>query len=283
MYRLDQPTAVSSQVYKNTVKTIRDRTRRNALLDVSNAVQQKCSEFDDIAGQLKFESARSVQFRIKGIDPLELKNLYDLQFSKRKGVQKFRDDIRNAAPNAVCPYCGEGKVAQIDHYLPKESFAGLAVHPSNLVPACGECNQLKRAYKPGSSRPAVLNPYFDEKAFDTPWLSAKLNVSTLGLPAIEFEVSLTPPFKKLKERLQAHMDIFQLGRRFGTWAGQTLDDFDGLVRSDLGRDMGIEDARIYLSRAAVQHSGGRVNSWEGSALRAMGGSDWYLGEHLGLK
>jgi hypothetical protein len=53
-----------------------------------------------------------------------------------------------------CVYCGEDLFRDFsigscgDHLLPKSKYAHLSQHPANLVPACSECNHLKRDYDP---------------------------------------------------------------------------------------------------------------------------------------
>jgi hypothetical protein len=53
-----------------------------------------------------------------------------------------------------CVYCGEDLFGDFsvvscgDHLLPKSIYPHLSQNPANLVPSCGECNQLKRDYDP---------------------------------------------------------------------------------------------------------------------------------------
>ncbi|WP_414655529.1 HNH endonuclease [Frigoribacterium sp. CFBP9030] len=207
--------------------------------------------------------------------------LYDVQFTKRVGTRDIRDGIKNAAPNELCPYCGEGRVTELDHYLPKSLFAGTTVHPANLVPSCHDCNFEKKAYQPGLTNPAVLHPYFDT-AFTTNWLAASVSESSLHLPTVKFTVKHFGSDPDLEARLNAHMDVFALRRRFSVWAAQSLTNFEGYLRTAHGRSMTLNAARDHLERTALQQSGERANSWEGAAHEAMRASDWYLSGHLGL-
>lgn len=61
-----------------------------------------------------------------------------------------------------CPYCHISTHSTLDHYLPKEQFPELCVHPDNLIPACNVCNGLKSTkWKlPGGQR-RFLHFYLD--------------------------------------------------------------------------------------------------------------------------
>lgn len=281
VYKLNIPTIISSEAYTITVSTIRKKERRAPYLNAAKLVQSRCNTFDSLASNLQLERAIGSNFDVQGLSTAEMSALYDPQFVGRKGTRDLRDGIKNAAPNSLCPYCGEGKVAQIDHYLPKESYAGTTVHPPNLVPACADCNFAKLAYAPGPSSPAVLHPYFDS-AYDIPWLSAKISEGKIGKPVIAYAVRSSLVSRHLASRLETHMTVFNLWNRFSTWAGQSLDNFGGYLTTNHGQYMSLLQARDHLERMEIQQSGGRVNSWEGAAHKAMRTSDWYLNTYLKL-
>lgn len=282
MYSLQIPTTTSAAAFKAAVGTIRKLASRTPYTDAAPLIQDRCGAFDQLAADLKFDSAKGPSFDVQGLGPDAMSDLYDKQFTQNDGTKAIRDSIKNGAPHKLCPYCGEGNVAQLDHYLPKKHFAGTAVHPANLVPACGDCNFAKLDYKPGVTAPAVLHPYFDT-VFDTAWLSATMKQSIPGVPVITFEVRLDQPDTNLEERLNAHMNVFKLRERFSVWAAQSLSNFETYLKAAHGQSMTLNGARVHLQRMAIQESGGRVNSWEGAAYEAILKSDWYLSLHLGLK
>ena len=281
MYQLVAPLTDASKSYGIAVSTIRDKGRRKLFDTASPIVDSQCKQFDKLAANLSFHRARGSSFDVAGLASNDMSLLYDPQCSKRKGTDNLRDSIRNAAPNSLCPYCGEGTVAQIDHYLPKESYAGISVHPANLVPACADCNQAKQSYAPDSSKPAVLHPYFDT-AFGIKWLSATVEEGEIGRPVVKYNIDSDLLNLQLRSRLIAHMDVFKLWSRFSIWAGQSLDNFGSYLKHEHGQAMDILEARDHLERTALQQSGGRINSWEGAAHTAMRESDWYLSTYLGL-
>lgn len=281
MYRLPAPTTPSADAYNAAVKTIKQADRRTLFTNAAPTVQARCNAFDRLAADLKFDDADSINFEVAGLGTQTMSGLYDEQFTKRVGTKAIRDSIKNAAPLKLCPYCGEGSTTQLDHYLPKKEFEGTTVHPANLVPVCADCNFAKLDYAPGVAAPAVLHPYFDT-AFDTAWLSAKLERGDLGLPVINFKVSLARPDPRLEARLNAHMRVFNLWHRFSVWAAQSLDNFERFIQTEHGPAMSLLEARNHLRRTGAQESGGRINSWERATYNAMLKNDWYLTLYLKL-
>jgi hypothetical protein len=283
MYRLPTPAIDSSETFNTTVAIIRSTAKRLPYEQAATAVRKHCENFDELAVSQRFDDARSDDFKVPElVDPEAMPKLYDNQFSQRPGTLHIRSSIRNAAPNDLCPYCGEGMVAELDHYLPKSGFSGITVHPANLVPACRDCNFAKKAYKPSQDNPSVLHPYFDS-AFDIQWLNASIVQDKLGCPVVHFFVSLDQSDTKLEIRLKAHMKVFGLSERFSVRAAQSLDNFRAMLASDYGHGMTLEYARRHLRITAAQQSGGRLNSWEAAAHEAMLASDWYLIQYLGLQ
>ncbi len=68
------------------------------------------------------------------------------------GLQAFIRD------GGCCVYCGKpllekyGVASAADHLLPKSEYPELAEEPTNLVPACADCNHLKHYYDPSDGK-----------------------------------------------------------------------------------------------------------------------------------
>ncbi|WP_413711679.1 hypothetical protein [Rhizobium sp. Rhizsp82] len=93
-----------------------------------------------------------------------LKKLYDTRRSS-DALQKIRDE-----PYGSCPVCGSGGTGDLDHYLPRETFAEFSILSLNLVPACKYCNSdgKGRTYR-GSGSERFIHPYFDTWASNEIW------------------------------------------------------------------------------------------------------------------
>jgi len=282
MYKLSKPTVSSKVAFDTAVEAISDDALRKSFEEIAPTVQLRCNDFDKLAAGQNFNNARVENFKITELKLGNMPDLYDKQFVKKSKPKIIWNSIRNSAPNNLCPYCGDGSVAELDHYLPKTSFASVAIHPSNLVPACRDCNRAKLAYAPSVNSSAVLHPYFDT-AYDKRWLHALVEQGELQSPVVVFSVSLDIGDEQLRERLMAHMKVFKLHQRFQVKAAQSLYNFQRMIKQEgFGYRMTADQARQYLKLIASQESGGRANSWQAAAYEAMSECDWYLIKHLGL-
>lgn len=279
MYELSAPTLGALEAFDACVGVIQKKVDREPYVAVRHRIQSASEAFGRLTEDQSFDRAHASMFTVAPLDSKRMTALYDDQFTQRKGTARMREAVKNAAPNKLCPYCGEGTVSELDHFLPKTDCAGLAVNPSNLVPACGDCNEAKKSYMPSATSPAVLHPYFDS-SFAVPWLSARVDKGSANLPVVEFHISLPMCEEPLRARLEAHMSVFKLYERFRVWAAQSLTNFEYLLTLE---EMSRTDAERHLGLTASQQSGGRINSWERAAHLAMRDSDWYLTHHLGLR
>jgi len=280
--KLESPTIAFESAYEESVATIKGAAQRVPYQAASDEVRILCNTFDRLAVRNGFADALSSDFTVPTLRHRAMIELYDGQFSRSKRTKALRDSLRNASPQGKCPYCGEGSVQELDHYLPKSKYAGTTVHPPNLVPSCRDCNVEKQNYSPSARQPPVLHPYFDRTIEDR-WLHAVLVRDLSAFPIVRFEVRTDPVNHPLIQRLEAHMNVFSLYRRFGVWAASTLNDFERLLASPLGSGLDLAGARRHLQLSGAQQSGGHANSWEQATYQAMAHSDWYLPDHLGLR
>ena len=281
MHSLPRPVTSGAKSFATAVATIRAATDQLPYSTATSAIIDCCIHFDHLAENGELHLAQPSRFVVKGLSNAEMVKLYEQQFLQNKGTETIRNSIRNAPQNGLCPYCGEGSVHELDHYLPKRTFTATTVHPTNLVPACRDCNRVKNEFFPTADSPAVIHPYFDS-AFDSQWLYASLIQRSNGQPTAEFEVRLPMVDLVLQSRLESHMKVFHLYDRFRVLASQALNNFERLMRSDLGSTMNLAATRNHLTFTAFQQSGGRENSWERAVFEAMANDDWYLQTYLGL-
>ncbi|WP_211440071.1 HNH endonuclease [Corynebacterium glutamicum] len=273
MNKLPLPESNASKAFKDSIDSIKDKEMKKRFQSVSPMVKQKCDTFEVDAMSLSFSSMTTRFFTVPGISSDEMVSLYDRQFRNNKEPKKIHDAIKGAS--GTCPYCGQGKVKELDHYLPKSEFMALVVHPFNLVPSCRDCNHDKRAYRPSLKKPAVLHPYFD-KAFDTPWLSAEIkrDQESPEVAIVEFTVELNNPNADLEARLNAHLDVFDLRSRFSQWGSQILNEFENFLQN--GASLTLEKARIQFGFQMEISSSITQNSWRSATYNAILRSDWYL-------
>ena len=82
----------------------------------------------------------------------------------------FKKDVKNKelkkvyeGCQGICPYCGEGKIEEVDHYIPKEDYPEFTLYPYNLIPICNKCNKKKSGkFLDEIGNRQFINYYYDE-------------------------------------------------------------------------------------------------------------------------
>lgn len=95
----------------------------------------------------KVKNALHTSFNNSFIELMKDHNLYKI-YRKCKGI---------------CPYCGDRKIDEIDHYVPKEKYPEFTLYPANLIPICSKCNKKKLSkFINNNKERQFINYYYDE-------------------------------------------------------------------------------------------------------------------------
>lgn len=207
-------------------------------------------------------------------------------------LARMKRDVLAALPREAnqCPYCGIGEIGHgdggesgdWDHYLPRRSrpdprqgFADLSVHPTNLVPCCATCNRHKGdRWREGSQR-QFINVYYDDIDQSVPLLEASIHVQPGSEPRVMYRFARRPyePFFSLYKR---HCDGLDLLRRYAWAAGPKV----AAIRRDIRRlAVGRSEAQVAeCLREEAEELAGRVgiNHWEPTLYRAAAASGEFL-------
>ncbi|NYF58813.1 HNH endonuclease [Micromonospora purpureochromogenes] len=206
-----------------------------------------------------------------GVTSKEMQGVYDRLVDKRHPARVIYDEILNATE--VCPSCGHYKPRTLDHYLPKARFPALAVDPSNLVPACRDCNFVKLSKTAVQADHEGFHPYFSD-AQDHVWLAGR--VLETSPATVEFFVD--PPSHwddVIRVRAEHHFSTFGLGELYTTLAGTLVSGVRKFVDANLYALGGSAMVRNWLASMAVSYSDHEVNGWQSAAYTALSKSDWY--------
>lgn len=182
------------------------------------------------------------------------------------------DELKLAAPDGLCPACGQRPVSQLDHLLPKALYPLISVCPTNLVPACGDCNHTKLASVATTADDVPLHPYYDNIDSDI-WLVADV---IEGSPAAaKFRVD-PPSFwdPTLIERVRRHFTAFGLAKLYSAQAGVEIRGIDIATKRAYERG-GATEVRLQLSDQVAGRQMRFLNNWQAATYRALARSDWY--------
>lgn len=173
---------------------------------------------------------------------------------------------------AVCPFCNHRQSGTLDHFLPKKAYPILAVVPTNLVPACRDCNATKLEYVPTCEEDHLLHPYFDDISGEQ-WLAARPREAT----PVAFSFRIAPPpgaNAVLIARVTGQFKRLNLARLYATQAAVEASDVREYMRA-LHLRGGAGAVRDHLTEQWASRSARSKNSWQAATYCALAGSEWY--------
>lgn len=274
MWPLNIPLIKASDSYQACVATsTTEEDRRSILLGAADTVQRAGQMLRQAAADRSLHSLDDTDFTTAAIDAKDfVRWVYGNGMGTLAGA-KIRDQLMAAAPDDRCPLCRQGRVYQLDHFLPKTLFPVLCVDPLNLVPACERCNLKKGNRRPARQETTFLHPYLDRIAHER-WLDARTSYDG---ETVRLEFFVNPPTAwdtTLTARVAYHFEILELGTRYATDANRVITDL--AFRVDQLRVLGgAATVRAYLQDEATTRFRADVNSIEGVAYGTLAGDDRY--------
>jgi hypothetical protein len=268
VWRVVAPKASAVDVFEVCAESQRDAGSRSRMMSASPSVQNADERYDS-AGRLgRLHELEPKDFAGENVQPSEMVKLYDRSFAAQGSAGRIYYDVIKLAPKyGLCPMCGLGSVASLDHFLPKSSFSALTVNPHNLVPACMECNKTKSDKISG-----LVHPYFDS-VDSSDWLVAEI-VEGPRVRARFYVITPEAWSAELALRVRNHFDVFGLNRRYGAEAAVI---FSGLrsMFGELHTSGGQRAVMSNLEASARSWSSYARNCWQAALYAAMAGSAWY--------
>lgn len=214
MRKISKPLIIGDalQIYKTCVKEYSSKSKKDKLSAYENKVDSVSKEYDKY---MPNEFEKIIHPSITKSEADIMKSVYEYRFVKKR-CGGFYDKIL-ANVNNICPFCGEGRPMNLDHFLPKVEYPFLVVTPENLVPSCRDCNMDKNDVKPTCNEEVPLHPYYDDISLI--WLETKIDYSHRDTLVFDFYNSLnivTEP--TLFKRIDVHMSIHGLKASFESHA-----------------------------------------------------------------
>ncbi len=203
----------------------------------------------------------------------EMVAVYDQRMA-RDGApgRSIYERLLAAPPMETCPLCGQRTVSTLDHHLPKTKFPALAVTPTNLVPACKDCNKAKDARIAGTADEQTLHPYYDDIDGDR-WLRAQVVHSSPA--ALRFSVD--PPIAwsaVLTNRVRHHFHVFALADLYASHSGVELTNIRHSLQEIFAAAAG-PGVVAHLHGQAVSRQAAQRNSWQTAMYDALYQDHWF--------
>lgn len=280
MKNLPEPDFNVQGVLESCAAGLRDKGLARRLVGVLPTLE--AAEQDYVAlgpGARLFEIATSDDVA-GSVSSAEMSKLYKGTLSRQGSrSRRFYDRLKTAAPNDICPLCGQRVVKTLDHYLPKASYPTYALTPLNLVPACSDCNKSKLDRQPADASDQTLHPYFDD-VDGVSWLVAEVRESSP--PAAVFLVRLPANVDATTAaRLRTHFETFGLGELYAAQAGSEMVSIR-FALAEAAAARGMEGVQALLAYQARTRALAARNSWVAALYTALAESVWFCSEGYAL-
>lgn len=278
MKRLNHLAAHSAEVFDSCIAGIDDPALAGKFMAARAEVLACFEEYDQRAGAHQLFSfmasdwGNETQHVLAGMTKKEFVDLYSKQMvGEGKPGRQYYDRLMMLAPLGKCPFCGFGQVSTLDHFLSKARYPAFSALPTNLVPACTDCNKGKGS-QVVTEDVQILHPYFEGAIVETePWLFAEVIESA---PATVHYFVQTPDTwpEDLTRRINNYFSDLDLARRFAIEAATELSGLAGLLAELETRDL----IHAHLSTMARVERRNRKNSWKAALYEAVAESGWFL-------
>lgn len=275
MRKLPKPTDDAESVFAVCVGQVRDPTLQARLLGVKAEVRDAVRRYETAANAHSLHQFRPTAAQSGVVTTKELNDVYTIRMARKGGVgRSVYDRIVMSAPDGRCPLCGHRAVSKLDHHSPKAHYPLLSVAPSNLVPVCTDCNEIKQDHVPRLESQQTLHPYFDDIDGDR-WLVAKV---VHGSPAaVTFRVVAPPSWSgALRKRVKNHFELLGLGPLYSAQAATEMADIR-MALTQVFAAGGSVGVRQHLRLQADSRLQNQRNSWQTATYDALASDNWFVG------
>ena len=271
MRNLSKPADGAVDVFLLCADGVKEPALRARLKQVTPDIQEAAEAFEAASAAAVLYLLEEKQDVAGLVTAREMAELYELRMARaRSRGRRIYDKLMLLA--RTCPLCEHRLVSVLDHHLPRSKFPVLAVTPTNLVPACSDCNKRKHSARPRTAEEQTFHPYFDNFGSE-PWLHAELLGSEP--PVLRFFVKPPSSWPALwGARARHHFKLFQLGELYTAQAGQELVSIRYLLNK-LWEQAGAEAVRSHLNEAAESFERSNPNSWKTAMYKTLGASTWF--------
>lgn len=168
----------------------------------------------------------------------------------------------------VCPYCGDGRIEEVDHYVPKEDYPEFTLYPNNLIPLCNKCNKKKGSkFIDFQNKRQFINFYYDN-IDSVEFLSVDISFNSLDIIK-STKVKYVADYSKiadeyLRKIVQNHYGNLELLRKYNEAAIYEISELIAVLQEQPIRDK--NDIRIMAD--------GWILGKRNNQMKKTGKNDW---------
>ena len=245
MKKLEKPKI--EDIENDYITCISNSRHKDLLKDILPEIINQVKDYDAICSDTINNKLTPIPFEEATKEILY--NLYNNNFrAKSSNGRALYDKILLSTP--VCPYCKNGIVYTLDHYLPrtiKKGFPELSIIPLNLIPCCRDCNSLKHD-DIGVQTKTYLHPYYDDVNSER-WLHASI-IYENNEPIIKFYVKNIESYSdELNSRIHYHFDKLNIAKSYSI---NSIPDLCEIIRYIKDNRMSETCVRKHLKETAIR-------------------------------
>lgn len=170
---------------------------------------------------------------------------------------------------SICAYCGINNPAQTEHYLPESLYPEFSVCCYNLIPSCGECNNIKLVKLFEGSQRIFIHFYYDRIVKETQWLFANIRIIE-NTPHAEFSLKKPRDISDDSfELISRHYSSLRLTDRYSAKTAEIFSEMMGLVSPESAQDDLIRTLKSMGKNYAREHG---INYWKAVLYEAVANS-----------
>lgn len=278
MNKLKKPDDDVKIVFNDCISNIRDTALKSKLENCSDDIVSNSNDYEQKMANGQVHTI-PIHIELNGLTKEQMVKLYDEKMAKSgQPGRKYYDKLMSVPEYGICPYCGQGIVTTLDHYLPKTKFVSLVVTPSNLIPSCFDCNKAKTSSDFNEFEDTMLNPYFDDLGEEI-WLKAKVVKEKQDDFVVTYYVQKPEGWSDvLLKRVENYFNVFHLSRLYSSHAAQRLRGIKPKLIIKYTK-FGLDSVLEYLKDGLDEYSYD-LNCWQSALFSELLENSWIYEEWL---
>lgn len=278
MWSIDVPSITTQEVAEACVSRVKDEGLVRGVLDSRSELERNRVTFGELIAARTLHGLTTQNVSVKNVSDDQFRWLYKQHMAQsRGGARDYYDQLLSNARFKLCSYCQYGYASTLDHFVPKNKFGGLAIEPSNLVPACPRCNQTLSTATATSAEEQMFHPYSENVSGR--WLFAEVIEEEYG--ALRFMAKPSDELEtQTKTRIQNQFQALKLDLLYGAVTGRDVAEARRTlnVNPDLGKPHSAQTASELLKDIATNAFLVDENSLRGVTYEALSESNWFCSQ-----
>lgn len=274
MLTIKKPDFLVSEIIDSCISSFRESNPLKGKLESCKVkITDEEIVYRELCDQREFHTYPEFDTINSILNSKEMAKIYD---EKLVGgaARNYYDRLKLAAEDEKCPFCGQKNIKEIDHFLPKEKYATLALTPINLIPICKDCNFIKKSHVPSTYEEILFNPYFDNFNHEK-WLFASISTD---LPLrVKFEVNQNENVAFSmgdRKRIEITFELLDLAKIYKIEANTEICNMK-FSWKNVHSIKGSEALHKRLLEDTESRKYHRRNSWQTALYEALSESPWF--------